>query len=320
MAKHFSTEEILQLLVDEEMDSDDDFDGYIDELENVIENMQGIELEPEREYMDGIEQEPEREYMQGVELNDYTTFLQNNEVIDVNTGELDTVDTRSNSIQTANSSTFSTATSDNTNKCPIYFFDLFINGNILQTIVDQTNLCAEQYIAATSQSLGPRSRVHLWSKTRHTTEELSKFIALLILMGIIRYPQLDDYWSKSWPFATTTFSKVMSRDRFSLILKFFHLNDHTMYIRKGLPGYDPLFKIRPLLEPLVENFQNAYNLGRHISIDESMIRFKGRIWFLQYIAKKPHKWGMKAFVVADSKTGYIYNWKLYTGKYFIYKQ
>ena len=46
-----------------------------------------------------------------------------------------------------------------------------------------------------------------------------------------------------------------------------------------------------------------------------MIRFKGRIWFLQYIAKKPHKWGMKAFVVVDLKTGYIYNWKLYTGKY-----
>ena len=201
------------------------------ELEPETEYMQGIELEPERQYMQGIELESEREYMQGIELeseregveeNDYTTFLQNNKVIDVNTGDNTQledciVDICSSSIQTANSSTFSTTTSDNTNKCPIYFFDLFINRNILQTIVDQTNLCAEQYIAANSQSLGPRSRVHLWSKTRHTTEELSKFIALLILMGIIQYPHLDDYWSKSWPFATTTFSMVMSRERFSLI-------------------------------------------------------------------------------------------------------
>ena len=30
--------------------------------------------------------------------------------------------------------------------------------------------------------------------------------------------------------------------------------------------------------------------------------------------KKPHKWGMKAWVLADSANGYIWNWKLYTGK------
>ena len=30
---------------------------------------------------------------------------------------------------------------------------------------------------------------------------------------------------------------------------------------------------------------------------------------------KPVKWGMKAFVLSDSKTGYVYNWRLYTGTY-----
>ena len=30
--------------------------------------------------------------------------------------------------------------------------------------------------------------------------------------------------------------------------------------------------------------------------------------------KKPTKWGMKAWVLADSTNGYVYNWKLYTGK------
>ncbi|CAI7992357.1 PiggyBac transposable element-derived protein 4, partial [Geodia barretti] len=45
-----------------------------------------------------------------------------------------------------------------------------------------------------------------------------------------------------------------------------------------------------------------------------MIGFKGRLTFIQYMPKKPTKWGLKAYVLADSTTGYMYNWILYTGK------
>ena len=38
-----------------------------------------------------------------------------------------------------------------------------------------------------------------------------------------------------------------------------------------------------------------------------MIGFKGRLSFIQYMPKNPTKWGMKAFVLADSKSGYTYN-------------
>ena len=105
----------------------------------------------------------------------------------------------------------------------------------------------------------------------------------------------------------------MKRDRFSLLLWFLHLNDSHKYIPKGLPGHDPLFKLRPFLIPLVENFQSVYTLNREISVDESMIGFKGRLGFIQYMPQKPTKWGMKAYVLADAHTGYIYNWHLYTG-------
>ena len=84
-------------------------------------------------------------------------------------------------------------------------------------------------------------------------------------------------------------------------------------MKKGQPGYDPLFKLRPFLDPLLKSFQKTYHPGREVSIDESMIGFKGRLSFIQYMPKKPTKWGMKAFVLADSKTGYTYNWRLYTG-------
>ena len=67
------------------------------------------------------------------------------------------------------------------------------------------------------------------------------------------------------------------------------------------------------MECLLHNFQSAYTPGREIALDESMIGFKGRLGFLQYMPKKPTKWGLNAFVVVDSVTGYGCNWKLYTG-------
>ena len=67
---------------------------------------------------------------------------------------------------------------------------------------------------------------------------------------------------------------------------------------------------------MVRNFQANYSPSEHLSIDESMIGFKGRLAFLQYMPKKSQKWGMKAWILADSANGYMWNWnwKLYTGK------
>ena len=51
-----------------------------------------------------------------------------------------------------------------------------------------------------------------------------------------------------------------------------------------------------------------------VSIDESIIGFKGHLSFVQYMPKKPTKWGIKAWVLAESETGYVWNMKIYTGK------
>ena len=45
-----------------------------------------------------------------------------------------------------------------------------------------------------------------------------------------------------------------------------------------------------------------------------MIAYKGRLSFLQYLPKKPHKWGLKVWVLANSANGYTWGQKLYTGK------
>ena len=107
--------------------------------------------------------------------------------------------------------------------------------------------------------------------------------------------------------------QIMKRDHFSLVLRFLHLNDNSSYRKKGEPGHDPLYKLRPFTEALFQQFQTHYILSKEVSIDETMIGYKGRLSFIQYMPKKPTKWGMKAYVLADSNTGYMYNWYLYTG-------
>ena len=65
-------------------------------------------------------------------------------------------------------------------------------------------------------------------------------------------------------------------------------------------------KIQPFLDLLLQTIRAVYKPRQHIAIDESVIAFKGRVACLQYLKGKPHPWGIKAHVLADSKSGYMY--------------
>ncbi|KAL2099439.1 hypothetical protein ACEWY4_005919 [Coilia grayii] len=45
-----------------------------------------------------------------------------------------------------------------------------------------------------------------------------------------------------------------------------------------------------------------------------MVKFKGRLAFRQYLPLKPTKWGIKVWVLAESSTGYVSNFQVYTGR------
>ena len=97
-------------------------------------------------------------------------------------------------------------TQDMSDKTPLEFFKLMVTDEMLEKIVQQTNLYAEQFIS--SHNLAPRSRVHGWKKATHDLSELKKLLALIVVMGLVNYPTLEDYWATYWPYATPTFSKV----------------------------------------------------------------------------------------------------------------
>ncbi len=64
---------------------------------------------------------------------------------------------------------------------------------------------------------------------------------------------------------------------------------------------------------LNRRFRREFQPDCNISIDESMVPFKGRSPFRQYIKSKPRKWGMKLWCLADAVTGYVQTFSVYTG-------
>ena len=152
----------------------------------------------------------------------------------------------------------------------------------------------------------------MWYPT--SIPEIKAFFGLAIAMGVVRQPRMWDYWrQKQWLFHLLAFSEVMPRDRFLQIYRYLHVLDDSQAIPRGNANHDPLIKVRTLLDLLQTRFRNLYNPGRELSIDESVIPFKGRIYFHQYIPSKRARFGIKAFVMAEAKSGYVCKIQIYTG-------
>lgn len=177
------------------------------------------------------------------------------------------------------------------------FLCLFSEQNI-QGIVEQSNLyCKQKGI----------------SFDAITSEEIKKFLGLNIAIGIKRLPSYRDYWSTNFQLNDPYISSVMSVKRFSFLLSNLHLNDSTKEPKRNEPEYDKLYKIRPYLNILSRTYKFFYNPTRNQSIDESMIKFKGRNSIRQYMPMKPIKRGYKVWIRAD-EYGYICEFQIYTGK------
>jgi len=56
-----------------------------------------------------------------------------------------------------------------------------------------------------------------------------------------------------------------------------------------------------------------YLPAAELAIDESMISFSGRSKFKVFMPSKPIKVGLKAYLLCESKTGFVLNWNLHTG-------
>nr|XP_039248220.1 piggyBac transposable element-derived protein 4-like [Styela clava] len=193
---------------------------------------------------------------------------------------------------------------------PLDCFLQFFTVQVFNLIVEMTNLNAERKLQDINAS---RNKPIVFELT--TFKEMKAYLGFIIAMGIIKLPVLSMYWqTKHWIFNVPSFGKIMPRDRFLDLTKFLHFCDESEAMSHDDPMRDRLFKLRPLLNLLEQRLISVYKPHREVSIDESLISFKGRICFREYIKTKRARVGMKVWVLAESKTGYVSRLQIYTGK------
>lgn len=180
---------------------------------------------------------------------------------------------------------------------------------IWEYISEQTNSYAYQFI---SNLTNPKAKLLYERNWKNGTNpfEVRTYIALIFLMGICKTPKICNYWQKDGPLANAFIKNIMSYTRFRTLTKFLHFSENSLQTKSK----DKLFKVRNLLNFFETQWIKNYTPKPNIVIDETIIPYKGRLSIKQYMPSKPHKYGIKVYCIADSLSGYIVKWRVYTGK------
>lgn len=183
-------------------------------------------------------------------------------------------------------------------------FEAFFSHDLMKKIVEETNSFYK--FSNNQKEISEKSRVKQWKDT--TVEELYCFLAVSLLMPLIKKRRINDYWSTDIYLSTPIFSKIMSRDRYLILLRMLHFADND-----NVDKSDKLFKVRYVLDHIKSSYKRVMQPYQNLCIDESLMLYKGRLGFKQYIPSKRHRFGIKFFMLCDCKTGYIIDFIIYTG-------
>ncbi|KAK3895095.1 hypothetical protein Pcinc_001190 [Petrolisthes cinctipes] len=176
---------------------------------------------------------------------------------------------------------------------PHEFFMRMLPIELLEDMVYQTNLYAHQKDVSTTFSID----IH----------DLMVFTGIVLYMGVMRGPSIDDYWALDTRMPQIT--EYMSSKQFRQIRALLHFNNNE----NAKSSTDRFYKVRPLFSGITKQFLQVKATPTQ-SIDEVMVGYKGTMAgnLRQYIANKPDKFGYKLFCRA-SIDGFIHDIVMYQG-------
>ncbi|CAC5394082.1 unnamed protein product [Mytilus coruscus] len=210
-----------------------------------------------------------------------------------------------------------------------------MTANITHIILDAADKCIPNKIITVRKDQPPwltneikkkirkKNRIHKIAKRRNNSKDWNKFKKIRnevtnlvrkskedfnnsLIKKVINNNASNKNW---WKISSLWDNFTLKSDK-----RYLHFSDSTQQPLPGDQNYDPLYKVKPLLTHFNTAFQQEYTTHRNIAVDETMIPFKGRVQFKQYMPQKPHKWGVKAWVLADSQHSYIQYVDIYPGR------
>lgn len=191
---------------------------------------------------------------------------------------------------------------------PFTEYDIFktvFDEDLVQHIVDETN--KYYHFVISNKEITVKSKLNRWTDTN--VDEMYIFFAVCLLMSHVKKNKIKEYWTTSFLLSTPAFGCIMSQDRFLLLLRLLHFNDNKNQI-KG----DRLYKIIPIIETLRKKFKTIFKPSQKLCIDVSIVEWKGRLSFKQFIPSKRHRFGIQLFVLCDCETGYLLDFIVYCGQ------
>ncbi|XP_036412767.1 piggyBac transposable element-derived protein 3-like [Colossoma macropomum] len=178
---------------------------------------------------------------------------------------------------------------------PLEYFRKFITQEMLQLLMEQTNLYSVQ-----------KSESHRNVNT--TVKELEILIGLYLRMGLCQLPGNRAYWENDT--RCPMVADNMSRNRFQTLLSCLHFTDNTDLSNRQ--EEDKCWKIRPWLNMFRRQCLDI-TPEEHNSIDEQMVPFRGTYSPIrQYVKGKPHPWGLKIWGRCSS-SGILCDFVVYQG-------
>ncbi|UYV85069.1 PLS3 [Cordylochernes scorpioides] len=188
--------------------------------------------------------------------------------------------------------------------CGIDIFNLFFTAAIIKQISEFTNAKIEEF----------RQRFSDLTKSTYsnfTSEiEIRAFLGLLYLAGVYKsgHENVESLFASDGT-GRDIFRSVMSVKRFLFLLLCIRFDNFKTRCKE-----DRLSPIRDIFQTIIEKFQSCYTPAEYLTVDEMLVGFRGKCPFKIYIPSKPNKYGIKIVILADSRTHYMYNAMVYTGK------
>jgi hypothetical protein len=180
----------------------------------------------------------------------------------------------------------------------------YVTDDLLDEMVIHTNNYARMLKEVRTAEF---SRMTRWKDV--TRDELKTFFGVIIYMGLNPKPSIEHYWKLDVLYYNPLLHRInMSYNRFSSILRCWHFTE----IQLGVVGQQRTHKIDPLIHKLVDNFRSLYMPSDIIVVDESMVKFHGKLIIKTYNPAKTDRYGMKIYK-ACTINSYTWSYQIYSG-------
>lgn len=114
------------------------------------------------------------------------------------------------------------------------------------------------------------------------------------------------------PFGREIFRSIMTAKRFKQISRAIRFDDYAN--RRQMRSSDRFAPIRDFWDKWSAKLPLCFNPYAYVTVDEQLLAFRGRCKFRMYMPSKPAKYGIKFWILADNKTGYVWKIQPYLGR------